>query len=91
MNAEETVMSDGEVLNVTLQLKVLAVIQGLQHHVVGFTSTLAMLVATVKTLSTNAKDMSTNVGTLAAKAHSTIQHITMRTNEVIYGNGSATA
>jgi len=67
LNPEEIQMSDGEVLNVTFQLEVLGVIQGLQHQVVNLTSTVDTLVATVKTLSNNAKDLSTNVAASAAK------------------------
>ena len=67
LNPEETEMSDGKVLNVTFQLEVLGVIQGLQHQVVNLTSTVDTLVATVKTLSNNARDLSTNVVASAAK------------------------
>jgi len=67
LNPEETEMSDGKVPNVTFQLEVLGVIQGLQHQVVNLTSTVDALVATVKTLANNAKDLSTNVAASAAK------------------------
>jgi len=67
LNPEETERSDGEVLKVTFQLEVLGVIQGLQHQVVNLTSTVDTLVATVKTLSNKARDLSTNVAASAAK------------------------
>jgi len=68
LNPEETEISDDEVLNVTFQLEVLGVIQGLQYQVVNLTSTVDTLVATVKPLSNNAKDLCTNVAASAAKA-----------------------
>jgi len=67
LNPEETKMSDGKVLNLTFQLYVLGVIQGLQQEVVNLTSNVNTLVATVKTLSHNTKDRSTNVVSSAAK------------------------
>ena len=72
MNPEETEMSNGDVMNVTVQLAVLAVIQGLQQQVVDLTSSVDTLVAMVKTISNNAKDRSTNVA--ASEAKTTPQH-----------------
>jgi len=81
LNPEETDLSDGEVLNITFQLEVPGVIQGLQHQVVNRTSTVDTLVARVKTLSNNAKDLSTNVAASAAKTTpqvSILQHPQMK-------------
>jgi len=88
MNLEETEMSASEVLNVTFQLEVLAVIQGLQHQVVDLTCTVDMLVAMVKTHSNNAKNLSTNVAASSAKTTAQVS-ILQRSQTKSYAEGEA--
>jgi len=67
LNPTETEFSDGEVVNVTFQIKMFTIMVGMRQHIHELTNTVTELATPVKSLSNNARDRSTNVAASTAK------------------------
>ena len=67
LNLTETEFSDGEVVNVTIQIEMFTIILGMRQQIHELTNRVTELATTVKSLSNNASDLSTNVAASTAK------------------------
>jgi len=67
LNPAETEFSEGEVVNVTIQIKMFSVMMGIKQQIHELANTVTELAGTVKSLSNNARDLSTNVAASTAK------------------------
>jgi len=67
LTSTKTEFSDGEVVNVTIQIEIFSVMMGIRQQIHELTNRVTELARTIRSLSNNARDHSTNVAASTAK------------------------